>query len=70
MHNCKKKGAMIKNFIPRSLEPVIRKAVTEFPAVVLTAPRQSGKTTLLKHLFSEHWQPVGKGKWSRYERRS
>lgn len=38
-------------YIHRSLEPVIRKAVKEFPVVVLTGPRQSGKTTLLKHLF-------------------
>ncbi|HPO12516.1 MAG TPA: ATP-binding protein [Candidatus Hydrogenedentes bacterium] len=42
-------------YIKRSLEPVLKKAVSEFPAVVLTGPRQSGKTTLLKHLFSKRY---------------
>ena len=45
-------------YLNRSLEPVLEKAVSEFPAVVLTGPRQSGKTTLLQHLFGSRCQYV------------
>ncbi len=43
---------MTERYIERSLEPVLVKAASEFPAVVVTGPRQSGKTTVLKHLFA------------------
>lgn len=45
-------------YIERGLEPVVRDAARQFPALVLTGPRQSGKTTLLKHLFSDRCRYV------------
>jgi len=38
---------------PRALSRVIRKALRTFPAIVVTGPRQSGKTTLLKSMFAD-----------------
>src|SRR5712664_2896524 len=35
----------------RKLADVVVKAARNFPAVVVTGPRRSGKTTLLRHLF-------------------
>ena len=40
-------------YIKRSLETVLIRAVSQFPAVLVSGPRQSGKTTLLRRLFGE-----------------
>ena len=44
---------MTESYIARSIEPVLKRAADEFPAVAVTGPRQSGKTTLLQQLFGE-----------------
>lgn len=38
-------------YLPRCLGEEILSAVRHFPAVLVTGPRRSGKTTLLRHLF-------------------
>src|SRR2546421_5059789 len=37
--------------IPRAIGPVLLRAARSFPAIVLTGPRRSGKTWLLRHLL-------------------
>lgn len=49
---------MAEKYIKRSLESVVLKAVSEFPAVVVTGPRQSGKTTMLKRLFRKTYRYI------------
>ncbi len=47
---------MRATYLPRAIEPVLRRAAREFPVVVLTGPRQAGKTTLLKRLFGAEYR--------------
>ncbi len=44
---------MHRLYIKRELENELLEGVKSFPVVTLTGSRQSGKTTLLKHLFPE-----------------
>jgi len=40
-------------YIQRDIEKTILKAVKQFPAITITGPRQSGKSTMLKKIFEK-----------------
>jgi predicted AAA+ superfamily ATPase len=39
--------------IKRAIEPLLRKIAKQFPVITITGPRQSGKTTLCRKVFSK-----------------
>lgn len=41
-------------YIEREIESHVRKLAGFYPIVTVTGPRQSGKTTLIRHLFPQH----------------
>lgn len=43
---------MTIHYVKRDIEGILRSSAKQFPSLILTGPRQSGKTTVLKHLFS------------------
>lgn len=45
-------------YVRRTLEKSIDKSIKTFPVVLITGPRQSGKTTLVKKTFGEKYQYV------------
>lgn len=44
----------MRGYIPRNLETVARTMAGFFPVVTIIGPRQSGKTTLVRHAFPDH----------------
>jgi predicted AAA+ superfamily ATPase len=44
----------MSSFIARQIAPAIKAQQSKFPVLAVTGPRQSGKTTLLKALFSDY----------------
>ncbi len=42
-------------YIPRTLEPTVRKYLKYFPVVGITGPRQSGKSTMLEQMFGSSY---------------
>ena len=44
----------MKKYINRTIEEDILRSVKQFPVIMLTGARQTGKSTLLKHLFKDY----------------
>lgn len=51
----------------RKLEPIVEKYLNRFSVIGITGPRQSGKSTLLKHLFQEGYRYLSFDKGSNRE---
>ncbi|MFH1297459.1 MAG: ATP-binding protein [Bacteroidota bacterium] len=45
-------------YLPRVAEQLTREYLQAFPVVGIAGPRQSGKSTMLKHMFSDEYQYV------------
>ena len=43
-------------YLQRKMESLLKEAAQYFSVISVTGPRQSGKSTLLKHLFPEYKQ--------------
>lgn len=45
-------------YIHRIIEPVVAKAIDNFPVTAVTGPRQCGKSTLVKHLMEQYPESI------------
>lgn len=45
-------------YIHRTIEPILKKYLRMFPVVGITGPRQSGKSTMIRHLLSKSYRYV------------
>lgn len=45
---------VLKNYIPRFIEPRLQRLTEHFPCVVISGARQVGKSTLIQHQFPQH----------------
>lgn len=52
------KGGRNMTYHRRAAEALIQKISQQFPVLLLTGPRQVGKTTLLNYLFEQHYRLV------------
>lgn len=49
-----KANKTIVTYIPRNAESRLQHFASGYPVVVVTGPRQSGKSTLVRHAFPDH----------------
>jgi hypothetical protein len=41
-------------YIPRDIEKIVKSALKQFPVILITGSRQSGKSTLLKTILKDY----------------
>ena len=50
-------------YIPRLIEPFLRSCLEDTPVVIVTGPRQAGKTTLVQHLMETGTSAAARGSY-------